>query len=432
MLLAALGAERSLDPSADLRHLDWGYVLAAADRQSITPLLADWVGRGRTGVPGDVTDRLGAAYWASHFRSRMLLRQLAIVLGATSEMGIPVMPLKGAALANRYYSAPALRPMSDLDLLVRPSDLPRMAAILQGLAYTAVPRPPPLVGEGDPAAAEYAYVAAVADMRVLIEYRAEPLDPAIGALHAADIALAGRLRAHSARMWERAVPGDLDGAPCALISAEDLLLHVASHLTTRHAGLRLLWLHDLRLITTRDRGMLDWDYIIDVACALNLAQPVHAALSAAGRWLAAPIPAGQLRRLRATNHVHRSLPQAIERRILMTQGETLGDADLTTESGLQWHPLAVSVGRLTTMRTLIRTLQRIVAPDRRYMAWWSDRSVDSRRDYWRAVGFRIVYAALSALHVAATRLRLRPCTRLTAGLIGRMRPHTPYSSDRSA
>ena len=223
---------------------------------------------------------------------------------------------------------------------------------------------------------EIAYATTIADMRVLIEYRAEPLDPAIGALHAADSAMAGRLRAHSGRMWERALPGTLDGSPCALISAEDLLLHVASHLTTRHAGMRLLWLHDLRLIAARDGGPLDWDYIVATARALHLEQPVHAALAASGRWLAAPIPAGQLQRLRANDRARRSVPRAIEGRALMAQVEGLGDADQAAESQLQWGSLAISMGRLPTIGTHFRALRRGIAPSRPYMAWWSGRPVD--------------------------------------------------------
>ena len=429
VLFAALGVEHSLAQSADLRHLDWEYILAAAGKQGVAPLLARWVGQGRDGVPRDVTGRLTSANWASHFRSRAQLDQLRLVLAATAAMGIAVMPLKGAALATRYYPAPALRPMSDLDLLVHPADLPRMAAVLRGLGYTAVPRPPSLLDGGDPAAAEYAYVATVKDMFVLIEYRAEPLDPAIGALHAADSAMAGRLRAHSGRMWERALPGTLDAIPCALIGAEDLLLHVASHLTTRHAGLRLLWLHDLRLIAARDGGSLDWDYIVATAHALHLEQPVHAALAAAARWLAAPIPEGQLQRLRANDRVRRSVPRAIEGGALMARVEGLGDAHLTAESQLQWHSLAISAGRLPTMRILVRALRSGIAPSRPYVAWWSGTSVDSRGEYCRMLAFRIAYIFLTSLHAAMARPPLRGCARLTARLIGRMKPLTPYRGD---
>jgi len=433
VLFAALrGEPPPLDRPGAFAELDWGYILAAAGKQGIAPLLARWIGRGGDGVPGGVAERLDADYWVSHFRNRTLLQQLRRVAGAASEAGIPVMPLKGAALATRYYAAPALRPMADLDLLVRPADLPRMAAVLRELGYAAMPLPPSPLHEGDAAFGEYAYVAAIDDIVVLIEYRAEPLDPAIGALHAADQTMAARLHAHSARTWERATRGTIDGAPCMQIPAEDLLLHVASHLTTRHAGMRLLWLYDLRLIAAGDRETLDWGYIAAEARALNLEQPVRAALAAADRWLAASIPAEQLRALGVARGSRRSLQKVGEGRLLAARAAALGDADLTTETQLQWWPLAISVGRLTTMRPLLRALRQMILPSRAYMAWWSGGSVDSGRDYRRAAGLRLAYVSLSALDAAAIRLRLRPFARLTGRLIARMKSMAPYDRDRSA
>jgi len=433
LLFAALrGEPLPLNRLGAVAALDWDYLLAAAEKQGIAPLLAQRIGRGRDDVPDGVADRLDADYWVSHFRNRTLLHQLRRVTEAASEAGIPVMPLKGAALATRYYAVPALRPMSDLDLLVQPADLSRMAPVLQGLGYSAMTLPPSPIDEEGAAFGEYAYVAAIDDMPVLIEYRAEPLDPAIGTLHAADQTMAARLHAHSARTWERAAWATSDGVPCVQIAAEDLLLHVAAHLTTRHAGMRLLWLYDLRLIAARDRGTLDWGYIAAEARALNLEQPVRAALAAADRWLAAPIPAGQLRALDSAGGTRRSIQRVGEGYLLAARVAALGEADLTTEAQLQWWPLAMSVGRLTTMRPLMRALRRMILPSRAYMAWWSGGPVDSGRDYRRAVGLRLAYVSLSALDAAAIRLRLHPFARLTGRLIRRMKAMAPYDRDRGA
>ena len=47
----------------------------------------------------------------------------------------PVIPLKGAFLAEAVYGDIALRPMADFDLLVKPPDLPRAVEILRQLGY---------------------------------------------------------------------------------------------------------------------------------------------------------------------------------------------------------------------------------------------------------------------------------------------------------
>jgi hypothetical protein len=47
----------------------------------------------------------------------------------------PLLPLKGLVLANTVYSDPAARPMSDLDVAVRPRDLDATGHILSGLGW---------------------------------------------------------------------------------------------------------------------------------------------------------------------------------------------------------------------------------------------------------------------------------------------------------
>jgi hypothetical protein len=412
----------------DLDQLDWEYVLAAADRQGITPLLAHRLREGGCVIPPVVAERLAAAYWTNHFRNRTLLDALHRILAAAAEAGIAVMPLKGAALVTWYYPAPALRPMSDLDLLIRPDDIAPMARLLEAQGYTAVPRPPSLFDERDEdhATREYAFVTDAAGMRVLIEYRAEPLDPSIGSLLKADPASDARFRAHCERMWERGHHATIGDGACMRISPEDLLLHVASHLTTRHAGLRLLWLHDLRLIAAMHRDTFDWDYLIAEARRLRLAAPIHAALDAARRWLDAPIPREQLARL-SGGVARGSLRQAYERRLFVAQVVALGQSDLSAAgASLQWRPLAISMGRLHAGRAPWRAVGRVIAPSGAYMSWWHGASIESGRAYWRAVAFRIAYVMLNVATAIAVRLRMHRFARLLDRRVGRMQPHTPY------
>src|SRR5690349_18102423 len=59
---------------------------------------------------------------------------------SAARAGIAVAPLKGSLLATGYYAEPGLRPMNDLDLLVRPADEPRMLELLAGLGYRQIAR----------------------------------------------------------------------------------------------------------------------------------------------------------------------------------------------------------------------------------------------------------------------------------------------------
>src|SRR5207302_646961 len=101
--------ERPTGDDSPEAALDWGYVRRAAEQQGIAPLLSTWTGEMAYPLPAEMQEWLHAAYWSGHFRNRILLEQMRAVLAAAAAAGIPIMPLKGAALATWYYPAAALR-----------------------------------------------------------------------------------------------------------------------------------------------------------------------------------------------------------------------------------------------------------------------------------------------------------------------------------
>ena len=70
-------------------------------------------------------------------RTVWLQAHLAAFLRACAEAELPVIVLKGAALAETVYPRLGLRDFRDLDILVRPADAPRARAVLECLGYAA-------------------------------------------------------------------------------------------------------------------------------------------------------------------------------------------------------------------------------------------------------------------------------------------------------
>lgn len=68
-------------------------------------------------------------------RMRRFAEDLSAILAAASATGVPVMPLKGSVLAFGGRHEPGLRPMADLDLLVRPADESALHSVLARLGY---------------------------------------------------------------------------------------------------------------------------------------------------------------------------------------------------------------------------------------------------------------------------------------------------------
>ncbi|MGI8623285.1 MAG: nucleotidyltransferase family protein [Solirubrobacteraceae bacterium] len=420
--------------------LDWDYLARAAERQGIVPLLQAWLARRRTiAVPPAVGAQLYNAYWTNHFRNRILLQELADILRAAAAGGVAVMPLKGAVLAPCYYATPALRPMSDLDLLVRPADAEALAALLRGRGYAEPPDRPHVLDAParDPLRRERAFVAERGGTPVLVEYRTEPLDPAIWQLTELDPTLTAILDRHAERMWSRGRCATLAEAPFVRPAPEDLLLHVASHLTTRHHDFRLLWLHDIAAIVAAHADAFDWDSFARATRALGLAAPVFAALEAAQRWLGAPLPLRRLQRALFGTIPGALAPlQAIERGLLTRRVRALDAADLAAEPPPdRWLKMA-GLLRLRGPRPWLRALRWTLAPSRTYMRGWRGApAAGGNAGYAAALALRLGLIGLRVLAVASRRLGLSALSARTERLVAWIHRATglrPFAADATA
>lgn len=401
LLLATARAAPPTEAQRDLLPaLDWDYLLAAADRQGATPLLHRWVQAHGLAVPSAPLTTLQTVYWTNHFRNATLLRELARVREAASAVGVPLLPLKGAALAPTYYPSPALRPMSDLDLLARVADFDRVGEVFATLGYAETPRTAAFVAERlrQPWQRERQFTATRAGMTVLVEVRAEPLDPAPSPVAELDTALAARLAAYAANVWARATAHDDDTAH---ITPEDLCLHVASHMVTRHADYRLIWLLDLAHLL-RGTPDFDWHYLARESRALGLTVPVETALDAAARWLDAPAPPAGIWNDRATVPSVARFVATMERRVLTERINSLPDTDLAMPPLAPFWTVAASLARMRGVSPRLRVLRWLLFPSGGYLALQRGEEADIRGwRYARVAAARIGTAATTGISAVA-------------------------------
>ncbi|MDR7666855.1 nucleotidyltransferase family protein [Methanosarcina sp. Z-7115] len=117
--------------------LDWNYILECSVRQGISPLFY-WnlskIGNGKD-VPSEVMKSLQKTYYRNFARNMLLYDELSKVLMAFRGAGIDTIVLKGAFLAEGIYKNIGLRPMNDIDLLVKEKDLQKAKRELTKLMY---------------------------------------------------------------------------------------------------------------------------------------------------------------------------------------------------------------------------------------------------------------------------------------------------------
>ena len=105
--------------------------------QGLTPLVYHRLkDQGLNGsVPIEILDQLKKEYYLTAASNLAKLNQTSMVLQAFQEANILAIPLKGIALIESLYPNPAIRPMTDVDLLIKPEDLNRVKGILERLGY---------------------------------------------------------------------------------------------------------------------------------------------------------------------------------------------------------------------------------------------------------------------------------------------------------
>lgn len=362
-----IAAARDVVPvPADIQARDDVYLQRAAEWQGLGALLHDWLGRHPDVMVALTTRRsLEALYWSEHFRNRQLIAELRAIQRAAADAGVDVMALKGARLATDFYRTPALRPMSDLDLLVRPHHVESFRAVLRSRGYAEVPAGPSYVdvGQLDEQSREHCWFIRRPDLEILIEFRVTPFELAVGRLTDFDGAYHALMAHETARVWERSSVGP-EGV--RLMAPEDLLFHVATHMAAKHLHFRLIWLVDLARIAAA--SSIDWHVLARMAGDLRVVTPVCAALDAARRYAAAPITDHALALVRGggARSGARSA-RSIERRQLERCLDALPMSDLSREGPCVW-PLAAALSRVRGVAARMRVVRWVLFPGRAYLA----------------------------------------------------------------
>jgi hypothetical protein len=116
--------------------LSWPLLLRLTRMYGVTPLFYQHLRQlGFPNVPATVVAELGAAYRLTAMRNTLMVRELVEVMQRLDSAGVPVIPLKGVALAASLYGNPTLRECVDIDILVPRSQVGQAYHVLQAMGY---------------------------------------------------------------------------------------------------------------------------------------------------------------------------------------------------------------------------------------------------------------------------------------------------------
>lgn len=120
----------------------WDNIVSCLGPHGIIPLMAShmlsWPLECQP--PEKILYKFKNALFSGAARNLRMGRQIGEVLDAFKEAGIPVLLVKGPALARTVYPDPALRQSSDIDLMIRPEDFLPCERVMETLGYSCPAR----------------------------------------------------------------------------------------------------------------------------------------------------------------------------------------------------------------------------------------------------------------------------------------------------
>jgi hypothetical protein len=345
------------------RGPDWEAILRKAERWGMAPLVYVNVRQaGRAAdVPQPVAEILRHRYHRDALHGVAQRAALRTILLRLAEARVPVIVLKGAALAALVYPSPTLRPMRDIDLLVHGRDRARVDALVGSLREASA--------------------------------RAHGSDPHVGperfglldiGCHICRPPLAARMPIED--FWQRARPAQIESVATRVFSPEDLLLHLGLHLTIQLAdadrcvgGVRTLC--DIGATCRRYGEGIDWRRLVTQAKAYGIAKQLAYAFGLARDLVGGAVPARALEDLRAGfGRLPREerLVAAVARRAMLSDQESAASRSLRDTLGVELLQTRHALdGVVTAWRLLARTGrahvgQLLTRPAR----WWRARAAD--------------------------------------------------------
>ena len=262
---------------------EWSETLDQAEREGLGGLLLEAIDTRNIETPEYANRRLQLNALSVASCNAQLLADLEPLVRSLNEADIPVMLLKGAALNLTTYPTLGMRPMSDVDLLVRERDALRACEVLRragcrdGIALMRHDFFPRFYYE-----TEFVFDGNGA---LRIDLHARPFRPLRYA------------RLIEEKEFWREVNAVKFGCASALVpSAEVMLIHLAAH-AAFHGCSRLIWLYDMmRWVDTHGRGV-DWVRFFRLCEAWRLSLPVREAITLAEARLEQFLPSASRKQL---------------------------------------------------------------------------------------------------------------------------------------
>jgi len=236
-------------------------------------------------LPGDKIKLLENSYYYCLTYLSYLWEEFKHISNAFRDKNIISLPLKGTAfIANKIYADKAyLRPMCDIDLLIKEKDLPFIEKILEGLGYEKN-----LCGMRENYWREKSYHLEFIKKREKKPFYNVEMHWALDYKRGKSIL---------PYLWDRVKKVQIDGKDTYLLSPEDTLFCLALHQRRFGKALCLKNVCDVAVLLNRYNSDLDWNYILKEASSASMSTTLYFVFAQANLLFDIQIPSSALKAL---------------------------------------------------------------------------------------------------------------------------------------
>jgi hypothetical protein len=233
--------------------INWEYIYQVGTLLGAAPILYHHLRRFKpaTLVGTPVMDFFERQYHISSAKNLHLIHEFDRIAEKLSACGITCMGLKGVVLARLLYPTPALRPMFDIDLLVKEQDLTAACRVAETLGYRLPDETP------SQTARPYHYH---------LHYVKKGPAPIYLEIHWG-LGQKNRYRIDNAGIWERA--HESPWGQSMLMSDDDTFLYLCQHFFKHFLFKRLSWICDI--YEWIEQKEINWDRVFHAAQSQGMA-----------------------------------------------------------------------------------------------------------------------------------------------------------------
>ena len=261
------------------------------------------------GVSQPIMGRLKGTYRRAWYETNTVHHATAPAVAMLERNGIDTLLLKGVPLGLTYYGKSALRPMADIDVLVRPEQVRAAIALLTGAGW----RPGPMARDED----------------VAFRHSMQFIN---GDAHEVDLHWHALLEtcntAADLHFWRSAEPLRFAGVATRQLSPANTLLHGIIHGLRWNAEPSIRWIQDGLVVLRTAGDQIDWPGLVEFTRSQRLTHRLALGLNYLAGRHAAEVPETVLRALAATRI---SLTERIENSVVLRDSGRLYAHPLTKQ-----------------------------------------------------------------------------------------------------